>query len=233
MNGKSILVCQMGKKAIGTETIMAAVIEVKRGVRPVFTVSLIQQDNPSGTAKLPSKVRDKYSLLTGPEEIQIAIQDFAHRLKIKIDWPATVAVLSDLDWMTAALIAINTGQKTPRLPVLENLAAQRSLRSFGKVTVGVMWGYDMHELSMSYAQWLRIVSGEPWAKEKQFAYEGERFTGVWTFDGNHQLVISYDDGGEAWIGGLDDLDFVKGPLVESVDLALLVLAASKKAQQTQ
>ena len=99
----------------------------------------------------------------------------------------------------------------------------------GKVTIGAEWGYDMHELMMSFEQWLRILGGEDDLVERPYRYEGKRFMGVWSFDGNGRLEVGYDDGGQGWEGLLQDLELIDGPKLEDADLAKLAVHASGAA----
>jgi len=74
------------------------------------------------------------------------------------------------------------------------------------VVVSVEWGYDLHDCPMSLQTWKRIVAGNPVRRTEPYWYEGQRFTGEWSFnsDGPGSLVVGYDDGGEGFIGTLHD-----------------------------
>jgi len=107
------------------------------------------------------------------------------------------------------------------------LLNQRSLRPFGHVKIGAIWGYDMHEFDLPLGRWIRVLNGDEWSAEKRYWYEGQRFKGNWSFDGLGSLSVGYGDGGQGWQGNLSGLDMIDGPKIDEVDLAKLTLSAVK------
>ena len=145
--------------------------------------------------------------ITSPRALYRALNETAMMLDVELEWVDAIPLIARLDWITAAVIANDTGHDVPGLPSFEVLASQRSftsIRRMGKVTIGAEWGYDMHELVMPFEQWLRILGGEDDLIEKPYLYEGKRFMGAWSFDGNGRLEVGYDDGGQGWEGRLQD-----------------------------
>ena len=65
---------------------------------------------------------------------------------------------------------------------------------------------------------------------KCYRYEGQRFTGTWSFDGDGRLVVSYDDGGVGWEGNLDGVNVIDGPKLDNIDLARLALCAVEQTE---
>jgi len=167
--------------------------------------------------------------LKSPLAIYTAIKDEAEHLNVEMAWVDAIPLIASIDWLTAAVIARGVGLKIPALPDIEVLLTQRSLRSIGRVSIGAEWGYDMHELTLPFEEWVRILSGESCLIEIPYWYEGERFTGRWSFDGTGGLVVGYDDDGVGWDGDLDNLDVLEGPSVDNVDLARLALAAVERS----
>ena len=163
--------------------------------------------------------------LKSPMAIYKAIEDEAEYLSVQVEWVDAIPLIASIDWLTAAVIASKVGFEIPALPDVEILLTQRSLRSLGRVTIGAEWGYDMHELSLPYERWVRVLKGETLSIEQPYWYEGQRFTGEWSFDGIGGLVVGYDDGGVGWDGKLGGLDVIEGPKLDEVDLARLALSA--------
>lgn len=167
--------------------------------------------------------------ITSPHALYRALNDAARMLDVALEWVDAIPLIAQLDWISAAVIAKEAGHAVPHLPSFETFVSQRSLisiRRLGKVTIGAEWGYDMHELTMSFERWLRILGGEGNLIEKSYLYEGKRFMGVWSFDGNGRLEVGYDDGGQGWEGLLQDLELIDGPKLEDADLAKLAVHAS-------
>ncbi|MFN5495574.1 MAG: hypothetical protein ACK5C3_03220 [bacterium] len=170
--------------------------------------------------------------ITSPRALYRALNDAALMLDVELEWVDAIPLIAKLDWITAAVIAKDAGHEVPELPSFETLVSQRSLmslRRMGKVTIGAEWGNEMHELMMSFEQWLRILGGEDDLVERPYRYEGKRFMGVWSFDGNGRLEVGYDDGGQGWEGLLQDLELIDGPKLEDADLAKLAVHASGAA----
>jgi hypothetical protein len=165
--------------------------------------------------------------IVSPRALYRELNDAAMMLGVEIEWVDVIPLIAELDWITAAVIANDAGQDVPELPPFKTIVSQRSitsLRRMGKVTIGAEWGYDMHELTMSFEQWLRILGGESSRCENPYIYEGTRFTGIWSFDGNGRLEVGYDDGGQGWEGRLADLPHMDGPKVDGEDVAVLACA---------
>lgn len=163
--------------------------------------------------------------LKTPSQVMGAILDNAQLLDVEIDWVAMLPLIATVDWLTAAVIAEKVGQAIPTLPKTEDLLAQRSFRSFGRVRIDVEWGYDLHDLSMTLERWLSILGGRPYRTEKKYWYEGAQYTGCWHFK-DRQLEVTYDDGGVGWIGDLASIDVLEGPTLDGVDIAKVALVAA-------
>ncbi len=167
--------------------------------------------------------------IASPRALYRALNDAAMLLDVELEWVDAIPLIAKLDWITAAVIAKNAGHDVPELPSFETLVSQRSLtsiRRMGKVTIGAEWGYDMHELTMSFEQWLRILVGERHRVEKPYLYEGKEYLGVWMFDGKGGLVVGIDYEGVGWGSHLVGLELIDGPRFEDADLAKLAVHAS-------
>jgi hypothetical protein len=158
----------------------------------------------------------------------VALDSEAEFLGVTLDWPAVVPLIASVDWLIAAVIAKAARLSVPPLPSAETLLAQRPLRPLGRVKVGVIWGYEMHELQITFERWIRVLDGEALTVEEPYWHEGKRFTGCWAFDGRQGLVVTYDDGGVGWEGDLGGVDLIDGPKLDDVDLARLALSAASR-----
>ena len=162
--------------------------------------------------------------LRSPEQIKEAIHNEAEFLSVEIDWVSVVPIIATLDWVTSAVLASTLGISLPDLPYASEMLEQRSLRQLGKVTIGVEWGYDLHGLVIPFERWVRLLHGDSWYFEMPYWYEGERFTGCWSFD-RRTLEVTYDGEGQGWSGDLERIDVVSGPVLDGVDLAKATLLA--------
>ena len=163
--------------------------------------------------------------LVTPLQVMNAIDESADLLGAVVEYVEALPLIACIDWVTAAVIAEKIGHDVPTLNEFSILAKQRSFRSFGKVTIGVEWGYDMHTTSMPFERWLRVLGGELYIKSKRYNYEGNVSKTQWRFYGQ-QLEVTYDDGGTGWEGGLDALDLLIGPQVDGADIAKSAIQAS-------
>jgi hypothetical protein len=82
--------------------------------------------------------------------------------------------LATTDWVAAAVISSSLGVRPPSLPTASQLGRKRSLRSLGNIERGVEWGYDLHELQMTFGSWVRILNGSERIVRRSYLYEGER-----------------------------------------------------------
>ena len=200
-------------------------IELRRDAYATFSV----WGNKYGEDPVTGRRRwfnwDKTRGLTSPMAIYKAIEDEAEYLNVQVEWVDAIPLIPSIDWLTAAVIASKVGFEIPALPDVEMLLTQRSLRSLGRVTIGVEWGYEMHQLSLPYERWVRVLRGEALSIKEPYWYEGQRFTGEWSFDGIGGLVVGYEDGGVGWDGRLGELDVIEGPKQDEVNLARLALSA--------
>lgn len=206
-------------------------IELRRSIGATFSVwGNKYGENPS-TGRRRWGDWDKVSALKSPMAIYKAIEDAAAFLNVDVEWIEAVPLIASIDWVTAAVIAKRRGYQIPELPDVDDLLLQRSLRVLGRVRIGAKWGYDLHELDFPLERWLRILKGEAWSVEKPYWYEGQRFKGEWSFDGDGFLYVGYDGGGQGWEGNLSGLDVIDGPTVDEVDLAKLALSAVSQGKE--
>jgi hypothetical protein len=206
-------------------------IELRRSTGATFAVwGNKYGENPS-TGRRRWGDWDKVTGLKSPMAIYKAIEDAATFLNVDVEWVEAVRLIASIDWVTAAVIAKRRGYQIPELPDVDDLLLQRSLRVLGRVRIGAKWGYDLHELDFPLERWLRILKGEAWSVEKPYWYEGQRFKGEWSFDGEGSLYVGYDGGGQGWEGNLSGLDVIDGPTVDEVDLAKLALSAVSQGKE--
>lgn len=205
-------------------------ITLKRDSRHRF-VAIARKNDKYNTGRCAKQwtTLKKISNLTSPSEIVKAIKDCCESLGIDIDfnWTNTLDKIAYLDWCFAAVIATQMELPVPTLPSVLTISAQRALKPLGEVVISVEWGYDLHNISISLEQWIRVLNGEVYQVSRPYYYEGERFTGNWYFDinANDQLTVTYDDAGVGWIGTLDSIEMLQGPEIEGVDLAKAALEA--------
>ena len=201
-------------------------IELRRNAHATFSVWGNKYGEDPTTGRQRWFDWEKSIGLKSPMAIHKAIEDMAEFLGVQIEWAEVIPLIAAIDWVTASVIATKVGNEIPVLPSLNVLLMQRSFRKTGRVTIGAEWGYDMHELSLPFERWLRILLGERYKTDKPYWYEAKRFTGWWSFDGVGGLVVSYDDGGVGWDGNVDGLDIIEGPKVDGIDLARLAMSAA-------
>lgn len=204
-------------------------IELRRNAYATFSVrgNRYGVDPVTGRRRWLSK--KKTEGLKNPIEVKKAIDDVAQLLGANVEWVDVIPLIASIDWLTAAVIASQAGLDIPSLPDIDVIVSQRSLRTLGRVTIGAEWGYLYYEISLPLERWIRGLCGESWEVSKSDWYEAERFTGVWSFDGNCYLEVNNDESGQGyWSGELDDLEVIEGPEVDGVDLAKLALSASRE-----
>jgi hypothetical protein len=176
---------------------------------------------------------DRVAGLKVPSQIAAGLDRCAETIGVDLAWFETVNEIAKLDWVVAAVVANQRGEDVPRLPVIDVLVSQRSLRALGKVQVCAEWGYDLHEVWLSMEIWLRILGGEVVMVHVPYSYEGQACQAIWRFDVNakEQLDIGIDNGGSGWAGDLDSITVLKGPDIEGVDIAKVALVASHNREK--
>lgn len=174
-----------------------------------------------------SETWDKAKDIKSPFELIKGLEGVSEMLCVELDWEKTIEEIGSLDWVTAAVIAAKLEKRLPPLPAVDTILRQRSLRPLGKVHIGVEWGYDMHDMEISFEQWIRILNGEEYTVSTPYFYEGERFTADWRFDINEQdqLYVGYDDGAVGWTGDLTAIHVIEGRRVDGADVAMVALDA--------
>lgn len=206
-------------------------VTVSRNARHKFTVELSKYgDDAGGGGAHRWRTWDKTVGLSEPMQVLDAIESIVDEHDLALDWDKATTLIADLDWITAAIIAFEKKVPLPTLPTSAELSQQRSLRTLGKVSIGVEWGYEMHQLTLRLADWIDILNGESYCEQTTYYYEGERFVATWSFDisADSELVVTYgDDGGTGWCGSLDSLDILQGKSIDEVDLAGLLLKAPR------
>lgn len=172
---------------------------------------------------------EKIEGLKSPLAIKRAIEDTAYFLSARFEWGDLIPLIGTIDWVTASVIASTEGLEIPALPEVDDLLSQRSLRALGKVKIGAEWGDEIHEFELSFERWVRVLGGESWETDKPYWHEGRRFTATWSFDGEGQLEVTYDDAGVGWEGPMAGLAVIEGPKLDDVDLARLALSSANSA----
>jgi hypothetical protein len=204
-------------------------IELRRDARTNFSIWGNKYGRDPITGRLRWRDWHKVKGIRSPLAVKRALDETAQHLNVSIQWPDALLLIAGIDWVTASVIASTEGYALPALPTTEILATQRSLRTLGNVTLGAEWGYDMHELSISFERWIRILGGESCSIDEPYWYEGEQFTGTWSFDDGGLLDVSYEDGGAGWSGKLGQLDSIDGPKIDGIDLTHTALRAVPSA----
>jgi len=171
---------------------------------------------------------DRVAGLTTPSQVSAGIARCADTIGVDLAWFEAIDEIAKIDWVAAVVIAVQRGEDVPKLPSVEALAEQRSLRALGKARISVEWGYDLHDLSLPMKKWLRVLGGETLSVQSAYRYEGQPCHATWRFDiaAKEQLDIGIDDGGTGWAGALDSVTLLEGPAIEGVDIAQAALRAS-------
>lgn len=207
-------------------------LDLRRDSRATFTVTARKYGDDPITGRRKWREVGVERRLRTPLTVRRAILEQAEMLGVGVDWTDVLPRMAALDWLTAAVIARQERRPLPKLPGADRLTAQRSLKTFGRVTLGAAWGYELQCLSTSFEQWVRILGGQKYFKEMPYHYEGRRCHAWWSFDGHGGLRVTIDvDGtgyptGEGWVGHLQDLAFIEGPQLDGEDLAKLTLAGT-------
>ena len=204
-------------------------IELSRNARNHFSVTASKfADDPDDSSTRRWRIWENTTKLSTPSEVLRAIESILDTECIELDWVEATSRIAELDWITAAVIASEKEVTLPALPTTSSLSEQRSLRTLGKVSIGVEWGYDRHDLTVSIKDWLSILHGEDFSAVSRYYYEGERFDATWFFDRNRkpQLEVSYgNDGATGWTGRLNAIRVIEGKSIDGIDLAQLMLNA--------
>ena len=206
-------------------------VVIQHPPRGLFTV-LAQKCTETPLDPLPWETVNSFSDLQSPLELIKALEQAGELLGVDLEWSDVILGVASLDWVSAAVIADLKKGAIPALPPIEKLRQQRVLKDLGKVAIGVVWGYDSHDLGLHFATWIRILQGHSYSTRSRYFYEGEQFTAEWSFNifGEVQLGVGYDDGGTGWEGALANMGYLKGPVLDGVDVAKLALQASPIAQ---
>ncbi len=165
-----------------------------------------------------------------PMALMKAVDAAASLLDVTLEWVDAIPLIATIDWVSAAVIAGKLEIAIPELPATDFLISQRSLRALGKVTVSAEWGGELHNLSMSFERWVRILNGQSFSFRSPYSYEGQRFRGLWSFGDDLELEVTYTGSGVALTGSLHDLSKHEGPKLDGVDLAVLALRAASAKQ---
>ncbi len=228
MRRKSPAVILLNKDRFAMSGIWTHRIELTRLPRCRFNVTG-SKDLGRPTDQLGNLPITHVDGITSPRALYRALNNAASILAVEMEWVHAIPLIAQLDWITAAVIANDTDYDVPKLPPFETVISQRlltSIRGIEKVKLGAELGYDMHELTMSFEEWLRILGGETDRVEKPYFYEGKRCLGDWKFDVKGGLVVGIDYEGERWGGRLADLAPIDSPKLENADLAKLAVRAS-------
>ena len=205
-------------------------LTVSRNARGRFAVNLSKYgEDAEGGGDRRWRTWDKAVGMKSPAQVFDAIENIADGHGIPLDWAEATTLIAELDWITAGIIAVKAQVQIPDLPDTFDLAQQRSLRALGKVTVGVEWGYEFHELTIRFEDYLDILNGYGFGGETSYYYDGKRFKASWSFgleEDDPYLDVSYgNDGGTGWSGKLSGVARLEGKSIDGVDLAQLLLKA--------
>ena len=78
-----------------------------------------------------------------------------------------------------------------------------------KFQIGITIGYELRTLVLTEKQWIEIKNGKEFKKTVKDYYEGEEFNYQFHFnnpeDKKNNFIVTYDDGGEGYIGNIDDV----------------------------
>ena len=208
-------------------------LSVSRNARKRFTVELSKYGDDSEGGSRGWRTWDKSADLSTTTQVLDAIESITDEQGLSLDWAEATTLIAELDWITAAVIADKMNVQLPALPAADEIANQRSLRALGKVTIGVEWGDDLHEVTISMTHWVDILNGFGYDTQTRYYYEGARFTANWDFsmdDDQPYLEVTYqgadDDGGTGWRGKLRSGHLYDGKCVDGIDVAKLLFRAA-------
>ncbi|MBY0436618.1 MAG: hypothetical protein K2W80_00400 [Burkholderiales bacterium] len=137
----------------------------------------------------------KVSEIRTPRHLQREIREQSEALGIDVELSDVIGHVAVLDWITAAVIAHAEALELPKLPTIETLLEQRSLRALGKVEITVEWGYELQSVIMPFDRWMRVLSGEIVEIRSPYWYEGRRFMSWWCFEKGTELCVRIDPDG--------------------------------------
>jgi hypothetical protein len=105
-----------------------------------------------------------------------------------------------------SVAAVERPAWSPLDRVIQQIGPSRKLKA---VLVTVSWGNDCVEvtLRLTRTEWDNITRGHRFIKDgRGYRYEGARFHDTWRFNYDHpgSLEVDYDDGGQGFIGDLDE-----------------------------
>ena len=77
------------------------------------------------------------------------------------------------------------------------------------VRVTVQIGYENHSVELAETEWKAIQRGKSFSREVESYYEGEKFTYIYSFNGDDEntLCVFYSSGdafGDGFIGRVED-----------------------------
>lgn len=191
------------------------------------------EDHTGGRGRKRWVEIDRVVDLKNPAQVVAGLNRCSESIGIDIEWDRALEQIAKIDWCASAVMAIQIGHVVPLLPTLADMAAQRSLKTLGKVKVCVEWGYDLHEVNIPTKTWLNILLGKAVSVDTPYQYEGQQCHATWSFNvkAKNQLRVFIDDGGDGWLGDFDDLTVLRGPEIDGVDLAKAALAAAQRLKK--
>ena len=205
-------------------------LTVRKTTRGYFSVSgdkFVESNNPPYRHKWENW--DNVLNIKSPQALINEVKGVAEMLGVEVEWVDAIEEIAKLDWLTARVIAGIQDIPLVGVPPLEELQSQRPLSRIGNVSITVEWGYELHTLKVPFERWIGILHGEPFHDTQPYTYEAKRYCSEWTFDTNaeNQLYVGYDDCGVGWIGNLEDIQSIEGPVIDGVHLGRAALESAK------
>ncbi len=204
-------------------------IELRRTAAGTFSVWARKQFESWDTGRLRWGDWESCKGLKTPEEVLEAIELQADEFCVSLDWQEQIREISSIDWLTAAAIAKHRDLEIPELPSLEELLTQRTLRFLGSVVLGVEWAGEMHELTLPFDRWVRILNRQAQSENGTHTLQGSPQAAVWNFNNNRELqirqVVGAAPDAELWSGPVRALPRISGTKVDDFVIAQLALEA--------
>jgi hypothetical protein len=94
----------------------------------------------------------------------------------------------------------------------QELNSHMSKRKYVDVTVSWCYGDCRPTAKIPLADWDEVLKGNPVDASTTYGYEGKRYHAYFAFnyEGRGSLKVTYDDGGEGFIGDISDAEIVGG-----------------------
>jgi hypothetical protein len=208
---------------IGSLNRYAPKLTIRRSLKKEFTVEVRSSHQPELMWPLI-----KHAPIKNPNQLWEVILTCKNDCGLEFGYQDIINQLAKLDWIVAAVLAKKIGVTVPRVPTLKLFQTQHSLRSILGVSIAVSWNYEWHYIKLSFEKWIRLLNGETQFKSSRYGADGQILTAHWRLNVNATSQIFVPT---CWEGSFRSANSLKGPMVDSYDLAILTLESLELPEQ--